>query len=79
MLSLPVRSRCSARSTRRSWKYDSGVLPNTLRRRRASVRLLAPTATAAFGLRATRFDQQIARRQRRKRRAAAAAADDAQR
>ena len=28
-LSVLVRSRCTARSTRRSWKYDSGDLPNT--------------------------------------------------
>ena len=46
-LALPVFSRCTARSTRRLWKYDSGDFPSTLCICRASVRLLAPTALAA--------------------------------
>jgi threonine synthase len=46
-LARPVCNRCTARSTRRLWKYDSGDLPSTACIRRASVRLLDPTDFAA--------------------------------
>src|SRR5258708_39839281 len=47
-LALLVFRRCTARSTRRLWKYDIGDLPRTLCSRRVSVLLLAPTAFAAL-------------------------------
>src|SRR5579863_3199860 len=47
-LALLVFRRCTARSTRRLWKYDIGDFPRTLCSRRVSVRLLAPTAFAAL-------------------------------
>ena len=46
-LALPVRKRWTACSTRKSWKYDRGVLPKTLCSRRAKVRSLVPAALAA--------------------------------
>src|SRR3984885_6066184 len=47
-LALLVFKRCTARSTRRLWKYDIGDFPRTLCSRRVSVLLLAPTAFAAL-------------------------------
>src|ERR1700745_2926397 len=47
-LALLVFKRCTARSTRRLWKYDIGDFPSTLCSRRGSVLLLAPTAFAAL-------------------------------
>src|SRR6202789_4381509 len=47
-LALLVFKRCTARSTRRLWKYDIGDFPRTVFRRRVSVLLLAPTAFAAL-------------------------------
>ena len=47
-LALLVFKRCTARSTRRLWKYDMGDFPRTLCSLRVSVLLLAPTAFAAL-------------------------------
>src|ERR1700748_312114 len=47
-LVLLVFRRCTARSTRRLWKYDIGDFPRTLCSRRVRVLLLAPTAFAAL-------------------------------
>src|SRR6202451_4584357 len=46
-LALLVFKRCTARSTRRLWKYDMGDFPRTLCSLRVSVLLLEPTAFAA--------------------------------
>src|SRR6202046_1519312 len=47
-LALLVFKRCTARSTRRPWKYDIGDFRTTFCSRRVSVLLLAPTAFAAL-------------------------------
>ena len=47
-LAPSVLRRCTARSTLRLWKYESGDFPRTLCMRRASVLLLVPTARAAW-------------------------------
>src|SRR6202012_5888031 len=64
-LALLVFKRCTARSTRRLWKYDIGDFPSTLCSRRVSVLLLAPTAFAALSRENPRAS--LARAQRSKR------------
>jgi hypothetical protein len=64
-LALLVFKRCTARSTRRVWKYDIGDFPRTFCSLRVSVLLLAPTAFAALSRENLRAS--LARAQRSKR------------
>src|SRR5579863_2763288 len=64
-LALLVFKRCTARSTRRLWKYDIGDFPRTLCSRRVSVLLLAPTAFAALSREKPRASRPRAQRSKR--------------
>src|SRR6201985_2706719 len=64
-LALLVFKRCTARSTRRLWKYDIGDFPSTLCSRLVSVLLLAPTAFAALSRENPRASRPRAQRSKR--------------
>lgn len=60
ILSSVVCNKCTARSTRKSWKYVNGDLPSTACRRRPSVRSLLPTERAASLIEKPRASRSLA-------------------